>query len=202
MLRVTSGTLRGFKLQVPKSKAVRPPLEMARQAVFNILGQDLEGFRVVDVFAGSGIMGIEALSRGADAVLFVEKDRAAAACIAGNLEKTRMTERAEIFTGDAFYPARYLAARNEPGRVGRPPFDLVFLDPPFAFLTDPNDRARLKALIADLFASDGLAADATVILRVPKQIPFDETLESAVIDDDRTYGHSRVLFLGRGGEAG
>ena len=73
MLRITAGQVRGFKIDVPKSEAVRPPLEIARQAIFNILGQDLEGFIVLDLFAGSGIMGLEALSRGAEEAVFVEQ---------------------------------------------------------------------------------------------------------------------------------
>jgi 16S rRNA (guanine(966)-N(2))-methyltransferase RsmD len=189
MLRVTSGQFRGFKLEVPDVKAVRPPLEMARQAVFNILGQDLEGFRVLDLFAGSGIMGIEALSRGAERVVFVEADRLAVATIRHNIEKTRTTDSAEVVRGDAFAPARYL-----PGETG---IDLVFVDPPFEMVRVEQERARISHLVDELFRSASLADDAVVIVRVPKGESLDPQPQTAELDDDRQYGHSRLLFLVR-----
>jgi 16S rRNA (guanine966-N2)-methyltransferase len=189
MLRVTSGSFRGFKLEVPDVKAVRPPLEIARQAVFNILGQDLEAFRVLDLFAGSGIMGIEALSRGAERVIFVEKDRAAVLTIQRNLEKTRTTDASIVVRGDAFAPARYLG--TEKG------IDLVFVDPPFEMIRVEEDRARISHLVDELFASAALADDAVIVVRVPKGESLVHEPQNAQIDDDRQYGHSRLLFYAR-----
>jgi len=194
MLRVTSGTVRGFKLDVPKVEAVRPPLEMARQAIFNILGQDLEGFRAADLFAGSGVMGIEALSRGASAVLFVELDRAAVACIRKNLEKTRMSDKATVVPADAFHAWRYIDEAA--------PLDLVFLDPPFELIRAAESRERVTALVDGLFESPALAGDAVVILRVPKDASLEPLPARAVLADDRVYGQSRVLFFERAREGG
>ena len=192
MLRVTSGMLRGFKLEVPKSASVRPPLEMARQAVFNILGQDLEGLRVADLFAGSGVIGIEALSRGAVHVLFVEKDRDAVGCIKRNLEKTRMAGNAAVVAADAFHTRRYLLD----GEV----FDLVFIDPPFAASREADSRAHLVGLIDELFSSPALAPGALLIIRVPSRGPVELQPSRAMLDDDRVYGSSRILFFRRAAE--
>lgn len=222
MLRVTSGSLKGLKIDVPRAEAVRPPLEMARQAIFNILGQDIEGWRVVDLFAGSGIMGIEALSRGAEFALFVEKERASSAVISANLEKARMSKKSQVVSADAFATARYL--RGVKG------IDAVFLDPPFAMIRSAQSLERVKGLIDALFESPALKTEAIVVLRIPGEVPFEwsppqgqtglaapvaegapaapvaEAAPAApagrpaiVIIDERKYGHSRVLFFARAG---
>lgn len=186
MLRVTSGEMRGFKLEVPRSTSVRPPLEMLREAVFNILGQDLAGWRVADLFAGSGIMGIEALSRGASEAVFVEKDRDAVAVIKRNLEKTGLLPKGMVIGGNAFSSARRLA--------GRGPIDAVFVDPPFAMMRNAAGRTRLLALVGELFASGELAADALVILRAPEKVVL-EVPDGFHVSGERQYGHSRLFFF-------
>ncbi len=191
MVRVTSGSVRGFKLEVPRAGEVRPPLEMLREAVFNIIGQDLEGWRVADLFAGSGIMGIEALSRGASEALFLERDREASAVIIRNLEKTRMLASARVITGNAFTAARRLA--------GAGPVDAVFADPPFRMMIETKTRRRVLALVAELFASGELAADALVIVRAPERV-FLESPEGLKVEREKKYGHSRLYFFAR--EAG
>jgi len=193
MVRVTSGEVRGFKLEVPRRAAVRPPLEMLREAVFNIIGQDLEGWRVVDLFAGSGIMGIEALSRGARAAVFVEKDRAASAVITRNLEKTGFLDRADIITGNAFTAARRLE--------GKGPIDAVFIDPPFAMMREAKWRGRLSGLVAELFESGELDRDALVILRAPERTRLDAP-EGLLILRERKYGHSRLFFIAKADTGG
>ena len=189
---MTSGQLRGFRVEVPRSVSVRPPLEMLREAVFNILGQDLEGWRVADLFAGSGIMGIEALSRGADQAVFLEKDRAATAVILRNLEKTRLLDRGTVITGNAFGAARRLG--------GKGPIDAVFMDPPFALLRHAAGRARLLELAEELFTCGELAADALAILRTPERTVLDIP-EGLRVQVERKYGHSRLFFLSKNMQA-
>lgn len=186
MLRVTAGDVRGFKLEMPGSRAVRPPLEMLREAVFSILGQDLDGWRVADLFAGSGIMGIEALSRGASDVVFVEKDRGSVAVITRNLEKTGLLPRGIVIGGNAFSSARRLA--------GMGPIDVIFVDPPFATMRDAHGRARILALVGELFASGELSGDAYIILRAPEKIVV-EVPEGFHVSLERTYGRSRLFFF-------
>jgi len=194
MLRVTAGTLRGLKLAVPDERAVRPALEMTRQAIFNILGQDFDGLRVADLFAGSGIMGIEAMSRGAAAAVFVERDRAGAACIRKNLEKARLTDAAEVIASDVFHPARYLDAAA--------PFDLVFIDPPFDTMRNSDGQRRMNSLLSALFDSPAIAQAADVVLRLPEKCDFRVEDPRILLYDDRTYGQSRVIFLCRRPQGG
>ncbi len=187
MLRVTSGSVRGFKLEVPHLDSVRPPLEMLREAIFNILGQDLSGWRVADLFAGCGIMGIEALSRGAEFVLFVEKNRTAAAVITRNLEKVRLLDRARVVTGNAFRAPRHIEREG--------PIDLVFVDPPFRATSVAYSQAKVLELVGDLLISESLSESASVILRLPANIIPQQPPPGVALRDQRVYGNSRVVFF-------
>lgn len=140
-VRVIAGSNRGRRLRVPAGGATRPTADRVREAVFDILGSlvDLDGAHVADLFAGSGAMGIEALSRGASSVVFVDRDRAAVDAVRANLADLGLVGpaatvvRAEVLT--------WLA-----GRTGTPPpatFDLVVCDPPYAF----DQWERLLALV-------------------------------------------------------
>lgn len=126
VLRVTGGDLRGRRVHMPRGGKVRPAGGRVREAIFNLLGHHLHGLRVLDLYAGSGILGIEALSRGAAHAVFVEKDPAVAAVLARNLAGLDLTGRTEIIRQDV---NRFLKNMEPPG--GKP-FELVFLDPPFS----------------------------------------------------------------------
>jgi 16S rRNA (guanine(966)-N(2))-methyltransferase RsmD len=178
-----------MKIDVPRSNIVRPPLEIVRQAVFNILGQELEGWRVADLFAGSGIMGIEALSRGADSALFVERRADATTVITENLSKARVLDRARVITGNALDAARRM--------TGLGPFDVVFADPPFRMARNAPEQRRLLDLLSNLFTCGELVDDATVIMRVPSKGFFPDAPDGVALVDERTYGASRLLFFER-----
>ena len=126
-MRVVAGALRGRKLVAPEGLQVRPTAERVRQATFNALDHRgvVRGARVVDLFAGSGALGIEALSRGATHVTFVETDKAALACIRQNLDHVGMTAQATIVRADV---ARWSRGGSAAGTV-----DLLFADPPYTF---------------------------------------------------------------------
>jgi 16S rRNA (guanine966-N2)-methyltransferase len=122
-MRVIAGTAKAIRLgRVPAG--VRPVSDRAREGLFSSLAPDLPGARVLDLFAGTGALGIEALSRGADHAVFVERDPAAVRALRDNLERTRLRERAEVVAGDAL---GFVAGR-QPAK-GR--FDLVLADPPY-----------------------------------------------------------------------
>ncbi len=121
-MRVIAGALRGRVLQSPSWEGTRPTSDRLRERLFNILAPHVAGARVADVCAGTGAVGIEALSRGATWVTFVEQDRRAVALIAANLRHCRVAEGYTIERRDALAAA--------PWRGG--PFDIVFLDPPYA----------------------------------------------------------------------
>jgi 16S rRNA (guanine966-N2)-methyltransferase len=120
IMRVIAGELGGRRLRSPRGQATRPTSERVREALFSMLG-DLSGLRVLDLFAGSGALGIEALSRGADAATFVERSPRALAALRANIAALGLAERTRVVEGDA------LAALRLPGK-----YDLVFLDPPYA----------------------------------------------------------------------
>jgi 16S rRNA (guanine966-N2)-methyltransferase len=140
-MRVIAGTSRGRPLRAPRG-GTRPTSDRVREAVFDILASqfELEGAAVLDLFAGSGAMGIEALSRGAGSVVFVERDRRAAQCIGENLEGTGLGDRdARVVVGDA---VSYVARAT--------PVDLALCDPPYVFDAWPQLLADLPASVAVL----------------------------------------------------
>ena len=138
VVRVVAGIARGRRLDAPPGSATRPTADRVREATFNALGSlgALEGATVLDLFAGSGALGIEALSRGAVAATFVDDDPKALAVVRRNLDATGLAARATVVRGDAL---RFAA-----GRV-----DLALLDPPYAFDDDAWSRL-LGALDADI----------------------------------------------------
>ena len=165
----------------PGVHSTRPTADRTRQAIFNVLehaawARPIEGARVADLFAGSGALGLEALSRGADFCLFVESERAAGDVIARNLEQLGCADRGRLIRGDA--------RRGLPSGAG--PFDLVFLDPPYGKTLD------IAALAA---APPGwLSPDALVVIErgAAESEPHAPGLERI---DDRTWGAARVWFL-------
>lgn len=155
-LRVIGGAWRGRRWRFPLNPALRPTPDRVRETLFNWLSQRVAGARCLDLFAGSGALGLEALSRGAAHVVFVDADAASVAALRALLASWPAPEfgatqpdpaRAEVVQADAL---RWIAQRRAPQRA---PFDLVFLDPPFA-------SALLAGCLAALDAGDWLAPDA------------------------------------------
>src|SRR5262245_33614443 len=140
-MRIVAGSRKGARILAPKGLDTRPTGDRVREAVFNLLGP-VDGAEVLDLYAGSGAMGLEALSRGAARVTFVESDRVAADTIVRNLDKLRL-EGAVVLREDA---ARKLAADVARGRR----YDLVLADPPYAMLSSilPTLAVHLPAVLA------------------------------------------------------
>ena len=157
-MRVVGGTARGRRLEAPAGTTVRPTSDRAREAIFNSLTSlgVLEGATVLDLFAGTGAMGIEALSRGAASATFVERDRAALVAIKANLQALGFTGR--VVPGDAVAHA---------GLVG--PVDVAFVDPPYAFDQWEELLVHLHAGIAVLEADRPVdVADEWRVLKVKR----------------------------------
>jgi len=123
-MRVVSGSARGCKLSSPEGMDTRPTTDRIKETLFNILSPEIYDCIFLDVFSGSGAIGIEALSRGARKAVFVENAQSAQKIIEANLEKTRLKEKAEIIKADALKAVDMLRAKNEK-------FDIVFMDPPY-----------------------------------------------------------------------
>ena len=178
MLRITGGGLRGRRLKAPAGEATRPTSDKVRQAIFNILAGQAQGARVCDLFAGSGALGLEALSRGARYCVFVEKRAQAARVIRENLAALDLTDQALVLVADACAPHPRL------GRAGE--LDLILADPPY----DQGLAARVLALAA---GSGLLAPGGCLVLEhSPRETPppppgWDPP-------DTRAYGQTRVSF--------
>jgi len=180
-MRIVAGSRRGLKLEAPDGQITRPTSERAREALFNILSgtkyrDRLIGQPVADLFAGTGALGIEALSRGAGSCLFVEKDQAALTALKKNLARAKFGDAAKIQSGDA------LSALESASRLG-----MVFADPPYQ---DGVAEATIDAILRyGLLAEEGL-----IILQAhPKtRIKVSDRLN---VLDDRRYGAARFLIL-------
>lgn len=172
-MRIITGKAKGARLVTLEGEATRPTAERVKEAVFSMLQFDIEGRRILDLFAGSGQMALEAISRGAAEAVLVDKSKDAAKIIAKNIEKTRFGEFCRTFTMDyAEYIRRYTGEK----------FDIVFLDPPYAAgLYAPALRALLEAdmlkhttLIvcesdsAEIFAKDSSLAEYFETVKVSR----------------------------------
>lgn len=134
-IRIIGGHLRNSRIDVPDRAGLRPTPERVRETLFNWLAADTGGARVLDLFAGTGALGLEALSRGAREAVFVERDASLAAALRANLVRLRQEPRSRVVTGDA---AQAIATLDGA-------FDLVFLDPPFAAGLWAETAERLEA---------------------------------------------------------
>ncbi len=187
-MRITGGSLRGRKIIAPKGSFVQPAPDMVREAVFSILRGVVEDAAVLDLFACSGSFGIEALSRGAEHVLFVERDPAAARVIERNLDSLGIAEHAEIICGDALEIIPLPGERDDV-------LDLAFLDPPYALSDSPDGCAELGQLLRGLL--DGALRGGIAMFRQRRggAAPLAEC--SNITADTRLYGSTQVTFLQR-----
>ena len=135
-MRIITGSARGASLLTLPGEATRPTAERTKEAVFSMIQFDIEGRKVLDLFAGSGQLALEALSRGAASAVLCDSSKEAINIIKKNAEKTRLSHKCKIFSSDA----KVLL-----GRLGEERFDLVFLDPPYALKTVPNVLSLLLA---------------------------------------------------------
>lgn len=133
-MRVIAGSARSLRLKVPEGEGTRPTTDRIKETLFNILQGEIPGCVFVDLFAGSGGIGIEALSRGARHAWFVENDREAASCIAANLTFTKLADKATLLKGDAFSMLSIIHEKEA---------DIIFLDPPYE---SGYEEAVFKAL--------------------------------------------------------
>lgn len=178
-MRVISGTAKGHRLVAPKGACVRPALDRIKEAVFNILF-DVRDARVLDLFAGSGSIGIEALSRGAQHATFVEEWPPAIETIKKNLNHCRLEDRATIVRGSVNSAIKRLA------RNGRE-FDLIFVDPPYLKdLVNPTLKLLAKSVL--------IAENSLIVVEHHPKEPIAE-IEGLSLTDGRKYGQTMISFL-------
>ena len=178
-MRVIAGSARSMPLRTLKGMDIRPTTDRTKETLFNILQARIPGCRFLDLFAGSGAIGIEALSRGAECAWFVEKDRRTQRLIEENLTFTRLYERAHILGGDVM---RVLPTIGEV-------FDVIFMDPPFG-------KELEKEALTSLASGNILAPGGMIVVEAAPGTDFSYLSELGYgIVNERVYGHSMHLFL-------
>lgn len=179
-MRITGGTGRGRRLKVPAGEKVRPTSDKVKQALFNILGDRVPGSSFLDLFAGAGGVGIEALSRGAERVVFVDGDRESLDVVKHNIEQAGFDDQAEA-----------VLSKVEPFLKKRSgPYDIVFLDPPYSL-----EMLPLLQLVA---ASGLLKTDAIVITEHFRKQPSPGTAGVLALYREARYGDTVLAFYKKG----
>jgi 16S rRNA (guanine(966)-N(2))-methyltransferase RsmD len=176
-VRIVAGSLGGRVLRAPPGAATRPTSEKVREALFAIL-PDVTGAHVLDLFAGSGALGLEALSRGAAHATFVDSARPALAAVRHNLEALGVGDRATVLAGDAVA----LARRHPPAA----PWQIVFVDPPYA--SDLAERS------VEAIPAAHLAQDAVIVIEHDRRNTPPEAIGSLLRTDQRRYGDTLISF--------
>jgi 16S rRNA (guanine966-N2)-methyltransferase len=190
-MRLTGGSDRGRRLKAPRGLGTRPTAAKIREAIFNILGPPPDG-AVLDLFAGTGALGLEALSRGARRVVFVERDRHALAVLRQNIKDLGAEGRSQVLPTDVRTGIRRLAAaQGAPGAaVPESRFSWVFLDPPYA--TEASD------VIGELSEKDLLAGCSVVILEHDRRHRPPASIGGLFLTDRREYGDTELSFFRSG----
>ncbi|OOO00680.1 MAG: 16S rRNA (guanine(966)-N(2))-methyltransferase RsmD [Epulopiscium sp. Nele67-Bin004] len=184
-MRVISGKCRGTKLVAPEGQATRPTTDRIKETLFNIINFDIPNSRFLDLFSGSGAIGIEALSRGAKSATFVELDQQACAIISENLQKTRLHNLAKVYTIEVEQIITKLALKGEQ-------FDIIFIDPPYKY-------NNLEKIVNDIMTHNLLALNGKIIIEnssEAKHIVCDEL----VIYKTKNYKTTTLSFLERKSE--
>ena len=179
-MRIIGGSKKGFPLKHPKAANVRPTTDMIKEALFNIL-QPIEGKTFLDLFAGTGNVGIEALSRGASQVVFIEKNIGLARSIKDLAKQLGFEGNARVISMDVKKGLLQLSTPNIK-------FDYVFIDPPY-------QKALISDTIEGIDQSGLLAQDSLIVVQHSKREPVHLTDKGYSLEDQRTYGDSMLTFI-------
>jgi 16S rRNA (guanine966-N2)-methyltransferase len=181
-IRVIAGTAKGRKLKMVPGESTRPIMDRVKESLFNILGLGIRDCSFLDLFAGTGSVGIEALSRGAARVLFIDTDRLAIRTVRENLAHTRLEERAEVLRTDAFSYLRHPHPEA---------FEYIFVAP-------PQYKGMWKETLLLLDANPGhLHPDGIVVVQIDPVEREDITLDMLTPYDERIYGNTLLWFFER-----
>ncbi|MBO5261230.1 MAG: 16S rRNA (guanine(966)-N(2))-methyltransferase RsmD [Coprococcus sp.] len=183
-MRVIAGSARSLKLVTVDSNDTRPTTDRIKETLFNMINPYIPGCSFLDIFSGSGAIGIEALSRGAERAVFVENSRKAVACINKNLDFTKLSKRARVISQDAVAAIDTLERQKEA-------FDIIFMDPPYGKLLEKNVLTRLAQ-------SSVLDENTTVIVESDQSTDFDY-LDSLGLEayKVKTYKTNKHTFICR-----
>ncbi len=180
-MRITGGHSRGRLLSPLKGLGIRPTSDRVKEAFFNILGQDITGFKVLDLFAGTGALGIEAISRGAESALFIDKSRQSINLIKKNLEVCGFEDKASVLQWDLMKGLNL----NHPMKNGL--FDLVFVDPPYG-------KDLIPPTLKFLSEEKILAGSFTIVVESSRDDELPSEIGTMELFDTRRYGTTKIDF--------
>jgi 16S rRNA (guanine(966)-N(2))-methyltransferase RsmD len=191
-MRIIAGTARGTHLLGVEGLKTRPVLDSVKESLFNIIREIVPGSYVVDLFAGTGALGIEALSRGAESCIFFDKDNHAIEVIEKNLQKAGLDDRACVLKLDVFKSCTYLVANQIK-------LDLVLAGPPYEMVEQEEGRGHILSLFQEMVENDILKPNGIIVLQHRVQhgqtslsMPPHTGLE---IFDQRYYGETQLTFF-------
>lgn len=186
-MRVIAGKARRIQLSVPAGKNTRPTADRIKETLFNMIQNDIEDAAFLDIFSGSGGIGIEAASRGARKAVLIENDRTAITCIKENIKRTKLGEEVILLSSEVMQALRHLVHSGEK-------FDIVFMDPPY------NKDWELKVLNF-LKNGDILADDALIIVEASMETDVEPILALGyTLERVKEYKTSKHIFLHLGGK--
>jgi len=182
-MRIIAGKAKGHRLKVPKGTGTRPATDLVRGAIFSILETTVSNWeQVLDLFAGSGALGIEALSRGADWVDFVEHKPRCCAIIRQNLEKTKLIDQAHIYCCDVAKAVSFLEKE----------YDIILIDPPYS-------DSSIGNLVEQLATSNLVGANSTVVVTHSSHLQLEPAYATLNLVKERRHGDSCIAIYQKGG---
>jgi 16S rRNA (guanine(966)-N(2))-methyltransferase RsmD len=182
-MRITGGKFRGIPLKAPGGKRTRPTSDKIRQALFNVLGGSVIDAKTLDLFAGSGALALEALSRGAQSAVLVEKDTLAARALSANIERIGLSKTTRVFRAD------FRSALSKLSREGER-FDIIFIDPPY-------EGDLLSEASVALRENSVTTKDSIIVVEHFAKTTPPETIAGLPLDNTRAYGQTSLSYYFR-----
>ncbi|HEY0828833.1 MAG TPA: 16S rRNA (guanine(966)-N(2))-methyltransferase RsmD [Bacilli bacterium] len=179
-MRVISGTAKGRSLHPVPGKGTRPTTDKVKEAIFSMIGPYFQGGHVIDLFAGTGALGIEALSRGMEKGIFIDMERNCMDVIRQNLQITGLSEKAEVYRNEASKAVKALAKRSLK-------FNLIFLDPPYKL-------TYMEELLLQMQSPDLFATDAIIVLEHDATHKYSDPIGQLIKDKYVVYGDTAITI--------
>ena len=177
-MRVVSGQCKGRALKAVPGSTTRPTTDKVKESLFNIIGPYFQGGKVLDLFAGSGGLGIEALSRGMDSAVFVDKEFKAVSTVRANLEACNLTDRAEVYKNDADRALKAIVKRELS-------FDLILLDPPYK-------KQKLESVLTTIVENQLLNQDGVIVCEHGHDVELPDKVSSLIRWKHEKYGTIQI----------
>jgi 16S rRNA (guanine(966)-N(2))-methyltransferase RsmD len=180
-MRIITGSAKGTKLKTPRDRLIRPTADKVKGSVFNVLGPKVVGANVLDLFGGTGNLGLEALSRGANSAVFVDQSETSIGLIKNNAASTKLADRVTIYRGEVLRTLDKFMATGKK-------FDLIFCDPPY-------NKGLVTAVLAKIDQSTLLTSGGTIIMEHSRHEPAAAVWNILTVDRTLRYGETMISFI-------